>query len=157
MGTAEERFWGNVTKTRKCWTYRHTGKRGYGKLLVNGKHLRANRFVWEITYGPIPAGMIICHHCDNPSCVRPSHLFVGTHADNMMDKIRKGRGGYCGPKQPVYGERHPNTILRNADIRKIRRLYAVGNISQQALGEIFSITQTAVSAIVRRKWWQHVV
>lgn len=94
-----ERLWLKVRKGDGCWTF--TGARngyGYGVLIetVDGqRHERlAHRVAWSEANGPIPAGMVICHHCDNPPCVRPDHLFLGTHADNMADMIAKGRAGW---------------------------------------------------------------
>lgn len=155
-GPPEERFWQYVTKTRTCWLYQNVGRRGYGKLLVSGRHMRANRFSWQLHFGPIPEGLIVCHKCDNPSCVRPSHLFLGTHADNAADRDRKGRYVVAGTANRARGERHHNTSLTEADIRKIRRLYAKGALSQGKIGATFGIGQTAVSRIILRQWWQHV-
>jgi len=64
---------------------------GYGRISVNGKNVYTHRFAWELVNGPIPDGMFICHHCDNPPCCNPDDLFVGTHDDNMADKVAKGR------------------------------------------------------------------
>ena len=89
----ERRFWDKVTMGDGCWEW--TGTRhswGYGLLGGRRKvHLRAHRVSWEIHFGPIPAGLYILHHCDNPRCVRPDHLFLGTHRDNMADMVKKGR------------------------------------------------------------------
>jgi hypothetical protein len=65
--------------------------KGYGELMMRGKEVRAHRAAWSFENGPIPPGMHVLHRCDNPKCVRPDHLFLGTNADNMADKTRKGR------------------------------------------------------------------
>lgn len=89
-----ERFWLKVTKTDKCWTWigNHDSK-GYGRiydLRTRTKRL-AHRVSWELANGLIPEGMAVCHHCDNPPCVRPEHLFLGTLDDNNKDRAAKGR------------------------------------------------------------------
>jgi HNH endonuclease len=85
-------FWSKVAKTDHCWTWegsRHP--QGYGTLSVGRKTVRAHRFSYELANGPFDASLDVCHHCDNPSCVRPDHLFLGTARDNMRDASRKGR------------------------------------------------------------------
>lgn len=87
-----DRFWKYVVKSESCWLWIGSkGSRGYGQLHINRKPVRAHRFSWELHYGPIPAGMEVCHHCDNPPCVRPDHFFLGTQADNLKDMVNKGR------------------------------------------------------------------
>lgn len=99
------RFWKNVKRATGdgCWTWTgtrsKTGQRGsyhrgagYGHFMVaDQKRVQAHRYSWELHFGPIPAGMVVCHRCDNPTCVRPDHLWLGTHKDNVHDMIRKGR------------------------------------------------------------------
>ncbi len=92
-GTVEERFWSYVNKTDGCWLW--IGNRcpkGYGILAVKRRPKRAHRVSWEMHFGAIPEGLLICHRCDTPGCIRPDHLFIGTQQDNLDDMYQKGRG-----------------------------------------------------------------
>jgi hypothetical protein len=98
-----ERFWRRVNKTENCWEWAcGVGPNGYGYLnhrlsrITRPRLLQAHRISYELNIGQVPAGMIVCHKCDNRICVRPDHLFVGTYKDNMQDMLRKGRGGMRG-------------------------------------------------------------
>jgi hypothetical protein len=88
-----ERFWRYVEKTDGCWNW--IGKRnrpdGYGTLKIAGQWKRSHRVAWEIAHGAFPPDLLVCHHCDNPGCCNPAHLFLGTHAANCADKMAKGR------------------------------------------------------------------
>lgn len=90
-----ERFWSRVKKPvepEACWEWTgHRDRDGYGELRVCGRPKRAHRVSWELTHGDIPPGLLVCHACDNPSCVRPGHLWLGTKSDNARDSYAKGR------------------------------------------------------------------
>lgn len=147
-----ERFWRLVAKGDGCWTWLGTKTcGGYGKIHVSGEARQsrrsawAHRVSWELANGPIPGGLFVCHQCDNPSCVRPDHLFLGTNDDNMQDAKRKGRN--------AKGERHGMAKLSDEDVREIRRRSAAGDTAA-ALGARFGVHPPAISRVLtgqRRK------
>lgn len=148
-----DRFWAKVTKGPGCWLWTGcTSRGGYGYLSRGGRgggNERAHRISWEINYGPIPAGQIVLHRCDTPSCVRPDHLRLGTQADNVADMIEKGRGKPWGPgnQSSQRGETHWKAKLTDEQVAEIRSLR--GKMSQKAIGLRFGISQAHVSRLFR--------
>jgi len=148
----EDRFWPKVQKTDTCWLW--TGSRdlqGYGRIGTGGRRstpILTHRVSWVMHHGSIPEGMLVCHHCDNPSCVRPDHLFLGTNADNVQDMIAK--------KRHAHGEQAPWSKVTKAQVIEIRQRYASGIISQYSLAKEYDINHATISAIVRRLIWDHV-
>lgn len=108
------------------------------------RRVRAHRKVWILLYGEIPDGLDVLHHCDNPICVRPNHLFLGTNADNMRDKAMKGRA------------RHNLAKLTPEQVLEIRARAATATVSHSMLAKEYGVQQTAISRIVRRDSWKNI-
>jgi len=158
------RFWSKVRKSATCWNWIATKNAdGYGNFRSGSRVLKAHRVSYELTHGPIPEGLFICHHCDNPACVNPSHLFLGTNRDNVVDMYSKGRGNsprgkrhgaYTHPERLSRGERHGMAKLDDDKVRAIRILAV--EYMQTDIARHFGIGGSAMSAIVRGRTWTHV-
>lgn len=149
----EDRFWQKVDRRGpdECWEWTATRyPTGYGHIGLGKRSLGpgyAHRVSWEIHNGPIPKGMFLCHRCDNPPCVNPSHLFLGTPADNVRDAIAKGRH--------IKGEQVGGCVLTEADVIAIRRRYAAGGIRQGDLAAEYGVSRSNIGFIVRGRSWAH--
>ena len=95
---ASDRFWEKVAKGEGCWEWQGArDPHGYGRFqVVTGTTQKANRFAYELTNGPVPTGLYVLHHCDNPPCVNPAHLYAGTQRDNVRDMVARGRQRFGG-------------------------------------------------------------
>lgn len=157
-------FWSRVETTGPCWLWAGpTMTSGYGKATINRRTISTHRLAWEMVFGPIPKGLFVLHRCDVRICARPSHLFLGTHADNMADMAAKGRAVSgdrhafrCHPESKPVGERHGCAKLTEEQVREIRRIYAEETITQRELAKRFGVCQRTVVTIIHRKHWTHI-
>jgi hypothetical protein len=167
-----EAYWTPEPNTG-CWLWTGTvNARGYGTFPVRqSKSVLAHRQSYEVHIGQIPSGLCVCHRCDTPSCVNPSHLFLGTNADNVADKVRKGRqsrGEDVSARQrgdkhwtrrrpyPHTGESVHNARLSRDGVIAIRNAYAAGDVTQRALAARYGVTQTAIHGVVTMRTWRDV-
>ena len=158
----EVRFWAKADRgagSDDCWEWsgyrmRSRERSGvwYGQFRFRGRAFLAHRVAWILTHGEIPNGSHVCHRCDNPGCVNPAHLFLGTQADNMADCARKGRA----PGGSARGENGGLSKLSDEAVRSIRRRYAAGAVTQKQLAREYGVTRAAIGYVVRGDTWSHV-
>lgn len=146
--SVNERFWSkvDVRGPEECWPWKFgVNSSGYGVFCgLLRRQMIAHRFSWEIVNGPIPTGLNVCHSCDNPPCVNPRHLFIGTTAENAADRNLKGRQSK--------GQTHPVSKLTDNDVQEIRTSRASG----ARLSIRFGVSRTQISNIRNRKQWAHI-
>jgi hypothetical protein len=156
--TVEQRFWSKIDKGGPtqdhcreiggCWVWLRALRQGYGAFGVSeGVIIDAHRFSWWLHNGVIPQSAEVLHKCDNRRCVNPSHLFLGSKADNIADMVSKNR--------QAKGERMPQAKLTTASAILIRRLSRIG-IAHSKIAERFNVNLSNISQIVHRKTWKHV-
>lgn len=146
------RFLAKVDQTGDCWQWTAgCARHGYGRFNVTrDKPLAAHRVAYEMFVGPIPTGLHVLHRCDNPPCVNPGHLFLGTHQDNMDDMVRKGRS------RAPRGEQVKVSKLTESAVRQIRDEVSQGR-SQRAVARDFGVHHATVHRIVSGELWAHVL
>ncbi len=148
--TIKERFYSKfkVNEDNGCWEWvANRFPKGYGCFKLNGKSQAAHRISYEIHTGEIQEGMVICHKCDNPCCVNPVHLFMGTQKDNLLDRKIKGRS--------IFGEKNGRCKLKTEDINIIRRLLSK-KVDQRDIAKEFGVGQTTISRIKLNESWSHI-
>jgi len=147
------RFHSKVDTSGKCWNWT-AGKDayGYGQFSLDGKPQKAHRVAYELAHGTLDESLLICHTCDNRSCVKPSHLFTGTHKDNTSDMYSKGRE--CAPPHKQ-GSAHGCAKLTEADIPGIRDRLKEG-LTQVEIAKEYNISRSQIGAIKNGKNWRHV-
>jgi hypothetical protein len=142
--TLLKRFWNNVDikSVDECWEWQGSKtSNNYGVIYWNGKVSYAHRLSLEFSGEEIPSRYHACHRCDNPPCVNPKHLFVGSPRDNMLDKVSKGRH--------TFGEKHPNAKLTNAEVLAIRDM-AEDGVFFSDIARTFGVSDSHISTIVAR-------
>lgn len=150
-----DRFWSKVAMSADgCWTWKASvNPHGYGQFMLPGHRLtRAHRLAWQIANGPLPDGAVVMHRCDNPPCVNPEHLAIGTQLDNIADMHAKGRAS--GGRTPRPGTQNPNAKVTDDQIHEIRRLRQAG-ITCKTVAGMFGISPAQVSRIATGKRWAH--
>jgi HNH endonuclease len=157
-GPLSKRFWDKVKRGRGCWLWQGwKDADGYGHLWLRSKgtfHVYgiASRICWELTRGKIPKGLCVLHRCDNPACVNPRHLFLGTNKENSADKVAKGR--------QARGTMQRDAKLDEKKVREIRRRYRRGinpayrgGPNTYDLAVEYGVSQGLISKVVRRELW----
>lgn len=177
-----DRFWAKVDRSGgpdACWNWTASlGTKGYGHIKVGGKMLRSHRLSWEIRNGPIPNGLRVCHSCDNRRCCNPSHLWLGTDADNIRDRDAKGRqttprgdrngsrtrpdkvprgfkhGSHTKPQSRPRLESHGCAKLTREAASEIRTLWRGRVETQTSMAQRFGVSRRAIQMVISGETWR---
>lgn len=160
------RFFNKIYKTPTCWLWIGAIRGGdckYGNIRMGKKRILAHRLSWEIHFGKIPINKLVLHKCDNPACVNPEHLFIGTQLDNIQDRVSKDRSAkgkthkcFVHPELVYRGESCHFSRLTEKDVKEIRRKYIPRKYSTYKLAKEYNVTATCIYAIVRNISWKHI-
>ena len=149
----KERFWSKVKKSDDgCWIWiGGRGAGGYGKFWIDGRDMTAHRAMLLMTCEQEGIddyrGLLACHHCDNPACVNPKHLYFGTPIQNVMDMVNRGRN--------AIGEKNGGAVLTEYDVHQIRELYSTKNTTSRKLAKQFHVGKSTILRVLRGKSWKH--
>lgn len=164
------RFWSKVNKDGpipvhrpelgKCWVWTAClGTSGYGRFGIGGRAggtVYAHHAAWDFSFGKRDKSLWVLHRCDNPACVNPRHLFLGTHDQNMADMMNKGRSSRGKPRAYARGESNKHSRLTEENVREIRARFASGDATRRTLASEFGVSYVTIDAIVHGKTWRHV-
>ena len=149
----KERFWSKVVRNgSECWGWNGgRDKDGYGKFWICERTIPAHRAMLLMLNDPDGLssykGVLACHHCDNPGCVNPNHIYFGSSLDNVSDMIRRGR--------KAIGEKNGGAVLTEYDVHQIRKLYSAGDTTSRKLAKQFQVGKSTILRILRGDTWSH--
>lgn len=150
--TAPSRFWARVDKSGNCWLWTGaTDDKGYGRLSFKGRRAIAPRVAYELTHGVSPGQLQVLHRCDNPPCVNPDHLFLGTNADNIRDMCAKGRAWIQQPENKRHGSDNPSAKLSHEEAVAIREAYANKSMNGVELAEVYGVGNSTIYKVIHRE------
>ncbi len=144
-------FWKHIKISESgCWDWKGSRHpKGYGQVYLYGDKYKTHRLAYEIVHGEITNDMCVCHKCDNPSCCKPGHLFLGTNYENVQDSTKKRR------RVKQYGELNHNAILTKKEVLEIREKYKKG-MSRSDLSFIFDVSKPSIYNITTYRSWKSI-
>lgn len=154
-----QHFWARLIPEGGClvWPRVRSQREEYGSIRIQGRKWGTHKLAWTLMHGPVPAGLLICHTCDNRRCCNPAHLFLGTKVTNALDMVAKRRHGPAvHPERINRGEQVAQSRLTTAQVREIRARYAAGGETKIGLSREYGMSRYAIRAVIDRSTWAHV-